>query len=308
MKRNSRLYKGIPILVLLCGSPVLAAAQQTATDFFKISLRAIDYKDYENVIFFANKALEINPKYAAAYWNRAIGYDGKNELDKSIKDYTTAITLYDNPTDLAVLYKNRGMEYDNMHKYDSAILDFNKAIEMNPALGYAYWNKGLAFDGLKKYDSAAANYTLAMNFFQPGGDLLQLYLQRGSDYNNLNEKKKAEADYRKVIKMATEPGYYSAYAMVMLDDKKGAIDEVHKFIPHDKFTPKDLKSAYFNAASIYSVLGNEVFATEYLDMALAEGYNDFVYISRDKDFDPMRDKEGFKNVIKKFTEKPVPKH
>jgi hypothetical protein len=287
-----------PVVFFISG-PMFA--QQTATDFFKISSRSFDYKDYDNAIFFANKALELNPKYGAAYWNLAMAYDSKGMYHKSSSNYSAAIKLYDNDKDQAALHKNRGMVYNELKNYDSAIYDFDIAIEMNLDYGNAYWNRGLAYDGLKKYKPAINDYTKAVQFMEPGEDMAQVYLQRGVDYALLNQKEKSDSDYHKVLKIMPEPGYYSAYAWLLLGSKNEALEQVNKFLAKAETKPDDLKYGYLNAASIYAMLNNETESLKYLDLAFKTGYSDFLYLQKDKDFDNIRDGEAYKALIKKHT-------
>jgi tetratricopeptide (TPR) repeat protein len=278
-------------------------AQQTATDFFKISQKSFEYKDYDNVIFFCNKALELNPRYGAAYWNRAIAYDCKAEYRKSTADYGQAIRLYDNSTDLAVLYKNRGMVYNTLKMYDSAIADFNKSLDFNPLSGYTWWNRALAFEGLNKPDSAVTNYSKAISLVQDNGDLSALYLLRGENYRVMGKKENAETDFHKVLEMNKEPGYFGAYALFLLGDNKAANENVLKSLSNASSKPKEIKNAYFNASAIYSVMHNSDDSLKYMELALKNGYNDFQYISKDRDFDNVRTNPRFIELQKKYNQK-----
>jgi tetratricopeptide (TPR) repeat protein len=59
---------------------------------FELCDAAIDFAEkgnYDRAIALFSKALEINPRYAAAYNNRGIAYaKGKGQYDKAISDYT----------------------------------------------------------------------------------------------------------------------------------------------------------------------------------------------------------------------------
>jgi tetratricopeptide (TPR) repeat protein len=278
-------------------------AQQTATDFFKISQKAFQYKDYDNVIFFTNKAIELNPDYGAAYWNRAIAYDCKGEYQKSIADYSKAIQLYDNDVDRSVLLKNRGMVFNTIKEYDSAILDFNRSILLKPDYSFAWWNKGISFDGLKKYDSAIAAYSKAMQYFQPGNDLAQLYLSRGIDYKNLGDKDKSTPDFKKVLDI-TEPGYYNAYALYMLGDEKKARESINKSLQNVKSAKTEAAmQLYFDAAAIFAVMNDVQECMKYMELAFKNGYNDFQFISKDKDFENVRDRGSFKELMRRYQTK-----
>ena len=52
-----------------------------------------DPKDIDNIIFIFNGAIQNNPNYAGAYYNRAIAYFYKNNYDKSWQDVRRAESL-----------------------------------------------------------------------------------------------------------------------------------------------------------------------------------------------------------------------
>ena len=63
------------------------------------------------------------------------------EYGKAIADYNKAIELDPNH---ASAYYNRGCAYGEIGAYDKAVADYNKAIELNPNDSWAYYNRGLA--------------------------------------------------------------------------------------------------------------------------------------------------------------------
>lgn len=83
-----------------------------------------------------------------------------NEFDKAISDYSKAIDI--NPNYLLAYY-NRGLAWINKEDYDKAIKDYDKAIEIDPNCAYAYADKASIERGLKKYDEAIENYNKAIN-------------------------------------------------------------------------------------------------------------------------------------------------
>jgi uncharacterized membrane protein YhaH (DUF805 family) len=89
-----------------------------------------------------NKAIEIAPDSADAFYNRGDAYDEMGEYGKAIADYNKAIELDPNH---ALAYHNRGCAYGEIGAYDKAIADYNKAIELNPNDSLAYYNRGLAY-------------------------------------------------------------------------------------------------------------------------------------------------------------------
>ncbi len=129
--------------------------------------------NYKHSIKDYNKAIELNPNYSKAYYNRGLSKynlakENKNNRDEynklineAIKDYDEAIKLDNNNLDA---YNNRGLtryylakeNKNNRDKYNKlineAIKDYDKTIEINKNYSNAYCNRGLA-----KYDLARLN-------------------------------------------------------------------------------------------------------------------------------------------------------
>jgi tetratricopeptide (TPR) repeat protein len=74
-----------------------------------------------------NKAIEINPKYAMAYYNRGIPHSNKGQYDKAIADYTKAIEL--NPK-YAGAYVNRGYVFNKIGQKEKACSDWKRACQL----------------------------------------------------------------------------------------------------------------------------------------------------------------------------------
>ncbi|MEN8123473.1 MAG: tetratricopeptide repeat protein, partial [Bacteroidota bacterium] len=86
------------------------------------------------------KAIELDPKYVSAYYNRGIVYGKQGKFPQAIQDNTKAIELEPKHVNA---YNNRGVAYDNQGNYTQAIHDYNKAIELDPKYVNAYHNRGL---------------------------------------------------------------------------------------------------------------------------------------------------------------------
>jgi tetratricopeptide (TPR) repeat protein len=104
------------------------------------------YKDgqLDRAISYYNKALEVEPRVALVYANRANAYSDKGELDRAIGDFSKAIEI--NPKD-AALYHDRGSTYFKKGDLDRAIVDYSKAIEINANLynGQFYNDRAVAY-------------------------------------------------------------------------------------------------------------------------------------------------------------------
>ena len=96
--------------------------------------RGSDYVNrgmYDDAIVELDKAIEINPNSAPAYYDRARAFVGKENLEKAIENYTMAISNYD-PEVIQVAYNNRGRAYQKMGNYKQAIEDYTAGIKAMP--------------------------------------------------------------------------------------------------------------------------------------------------------------------------------
>ena len=139
-----------------------------------------------------SKAIELDPYFAEAHFDRAHVYLWKKDFDKAIEDLNRAIEL--NP-DHALTYIQRGRTYSNEGCYARAIEDFNKAIELDPNnADDAYNNRGEAYGKQGELDKAIEDYTKA----------IELNPNNAAAYNNRSEAHRlqgnndlAEADRRR---------------------------------------------------------------------------------------------------------------
>jgi len=97
---------------------------QTAINYFKGIAHAIKGQ-HDQAIPYYNKALEINPRFASAYFSRGVAIaEGKGQYDEAISDYNKAIEI--NPR-FAKAIALRGYAYYSKGEYDKAWEDVHKA-------------------------------------------------------------------------------------------------------------------------------------------------------------------------------------
>ncbi|MGC8797108.1 MAG: tetratricopeptide repeat protein [candidate division WOR-3 bacterium] len=79
---------------------------EEAEQYFRLGNEAVArarfIKDLEKAIQYYTRAIELNPKFAEAYFNRWFAYSDKGEYDRGWADYNKAIEL--NPNITKVLY------------------------------------------------------------------------------------------------------------------------------------------------------------------------------------------------------------
>ncbi|MFO5470370.1 MAG: tetratricopeptide repeat protein, partial [Dolichospermum sp.] len=105
------------------------------------------------------KAIELDPKYAIAYYNLGIALSDQKKLDEAVAAYQKAIELDDK---LAIAYYNLGIALRDQKKLDEAVAAYQKAIELDPKYAIAYNNLGNALSDQKKLDEAVAAYQKAI--------------------------------------------------------------------------------------------------------------------------------------------------
>jgi Tfp pilus assembly protein PilF len=91
--------------VLLAASPVLADARQEAksqVDFgVNVALRGL----WREAIYRWEKAVQIDPTYAAAFNDLAVAYEHEGQLDKARKAYEKAIEIEPNNSQIRQNYE-----------------------------------------------------------------------------------------------------------------------------------------------------------------------------------------------------------
>jgi tetratricopeptide (TPR) repeat protein len=114
--------------------------------------------DLDGAIADFDRAVEINPKDDAPYYNRAQARGLKNDTAGAIADYTKAIELGStNPA----AYNNRGNARAENNDRDGAIADYTRAIELKPDYARAYYNRAMLRKEKGDAAGAAADFKRA---------------------------------------------------------------------------------------------------------------------------------------------------
>jgi tetratricopeptide (TPR) repeat protein len=104
------------------------------------------------------RAIELNPKDDAPYYNRAQAKWLKKDPAGAVADYTRAIELGStNPA----AYNNRGNARAENNDRDGAIADYTHAIELKPDYARAYYNRAVAKKEKGDAAGAAADFKRA---------------------------------------------------------------------------------------------------------------------------------------------------
>jgi tetratricopeptide (TPR) repeat protein len=175
-----------------------------------------------------------------------------------------------------------GITYSRLRFYTQAISAFNHSIGLNPKFSYSYNNIG-------------------------------------SVYFADNNKKKAEACFRKAISLKNDEASFHINLGTLLfenrDYEKG-LQELRKGLTLDPDIMRKSENASLVAAisqrntaeknyfmaRFYAAMGNVDRAVENLQQALANGFTNLEALRTEKDFDPIRQDEKFIAFVKYATQ------
>lgn len=186
---------------------------------------------YELAITDCSNVIEIEPNFAAAYFNRGFSYMLTNQYDQAIADFSMDIEIIPAATRS---YINRGTVFMKQQKYDAAINDFTKSIEINSKepqawlnrgltyiqqsnndlaisdcskaveLEETYWNAyfclGIAFSNQGKYELAITNFTKATEL-APVTNASVIYCMQGVTYTKMGDFESAITSFENGIKI-----------------------------------------------------------------------------------------------------------
>ena len=115
--------------------------------------------NYAGAIVDFTKAIEINPRHAAAYRARSEAYLAKGDYDGAIADYTKIIEMDPQET---FNYLYRGRAFHRKGDYNRAIADYTKIVEISPRFTGAHYDRGRAYEAQGRSAEAISDYRRAL--------------------------------------------------------------------------------------------------------------------------------------------------
>lgn len=220
-------------------------------------------------------------------------YDDLGDYDKALEYCNQAIALDSVKTNY--LYEKANI-LDNAGRTQEAIKTMSDYIANTPDEPAGYYQRGWFKDHFGDIEGALEDYTMAITL-QP--NVAYAYLNRGVLYRLKGENAKAESDFRQVVRLDSIPeeAECSFYAYYYLGQKDKAIEILNTILDKDK------KGNCYDAACLYSVMGEKEKALSYLRQSLEDGYRRFAHIKRDRDLNNIRNTEEFKVLMKEYEEK-----
>lgn len=220
-------------------------------------------------------------------------YDDLGDYDKALEYCNQAIAL--DSVKANYLYEKANI-LDNAGRTQEAIKTMSDYIANTPDEPAGYYQRGWFKDHSGDIEGALEDYTMAITL-QPNE--AYAYLNRGVLYRLKGENAKAESDCKQVVRLDSIPeeAECSFYAYYYLGQKDKAIEILNTILDKDK------KGNCYDAACLYSVMGEKEKALSYLRQSLEDGYRRFAHIKRDRDLNNIRNTEEFKVLLKEYEEK-----
>lgn len=216
-------------------------------------------------------------------------------------DYKQALTYIDQAIQLDSTYNYYFMQKANI-EYNAgmtkeAIADLDRYISNKPDHYSGYYRRGWLKDNAEDIDGAIEDYTMSI-VLEPS--YAYAYMNRGILYWKKNDKEATIADFKTTIELDTVPNDNSSaqYAYLYLEQITEAKEWMNKVLEKSSD-----KGNYYDAACLYSIIGEKKQAIDYLRLALEKGFRRFAHIERDNDLNNIRRLLAFKELLDTYKRK-----
>ncbi len=192
-------------------------APETYSKYYDKGIEYFNEDEYDKAIDSFNKAIELNPNYAEAYYERGRAYgnlevilnrDDKDYVAMAMEDFGRAIEL--NP-DHAAAYSRRGYSFALKEDFVKAFSDLEKSVALDPGYAGAYYYRGKAYFLKEDYDSAISDFKKAFeldsNDTQAKISEANAYYMRGAVYFSQRDNDSAFDDFDRAIKLNPDHDY-----------------------------------------------------------------------------------------------------
>jgi tetratricopeptide (TPR) repeat protein len=187
-------------------------------------------KRYEEAIECFNKAVEINPQYLEAWDRKGDTLDFLRRYEEAIECYTKVLEI---DPQYVEAWKRKGFALLNLGRNKEAIECCDKALEIDPQFSLAWNTKGLALNQLGRYEEAIECYNKALEI-DPQKDVI--WSNKGDTLVDLERYEKAIECYNKALEI--DPQYFSAwYGKEIALNKSGWMEEEKSTSSHEEGIP-----------------------------------------------------------------------
>jgi len=289
----------------------LTKRQTVNAQAYDLYLRGQDYlyrltkRSVEYAIQLFEKAIELDPRYAAAYAGCSSAYgqmyqwfSREEKYRAKAQELSFKALMYD--SNLPEAYAAMGLSYFIWGKFEEAAASSRKAIELDPDDFIAYWTLGRIHFSNGEHEQALAQFQRVIDikpgFYAAYADLAQTYERLG----RFEEMRAAEKTLVELL-----PNYllqnpddarariFFAATLARLGRKDEAMREGAAAL---ELSPGDPMMLY-NCACLYTRLDETERALDTLERAIGMGYENFRWMHQDPDLDPLRNEPRFQQLV-----------
>lgn len=222
---------------------------------------------------------------------------------EDLNDYPMALEYINRAIDLDSTYSNYQIERVQIEEFagmtDEALHDVNIYISNFPDDYFGYYKRGWLLDKYKdNLEKAIEDYTTSAAL-QPSYDYN--YLCRGQLYRRLGKEDLAIKDFNEVLKLDTVPseqGNTRQYALFYLGDTIKSIEWMNRILTCDSLDDKS--GNLYDAACLYSLMGNTKQSLEYMRQCLDLGWSRFTHARKDDDLKNLRELPEFEEMLQQY--------
>ncbi len=285
----------------------LTKRQTVNAQAYDLYLRGQDYlyqltkRGVENAIQLFEKAIELDPRYAAAYaacssaYGQMYQYFARDEKYRvRAQELSFKALMYDG--NLPEAYTAMGLSYFLWGKLEEARASSRKAIELAPEDFIAHWTLGRIHFTNGEFEQA---YDLFRRVTELKPTFVSGYEDLAQTCDQLGRRDESRATRNRVLELL--PNYLLqnpddsrarmiyAIELALIDKKDDSLRESSRALEISGDDPMML----YNCACLHSRLGEYPRAMEMLRQAVAKGQVNFQWMRHDPDLTPLRDSADF---------------
>jgi tetratricopeptide (TPR) repeat protein len=176
------------IIGLIPLSMISKRRRKRAVPHFEEGVARHQSGDLNGAIESYGKAVEIDPKFVAAFHFRGKAYSGLGDAKAAISEQTKAIRI---EPKFAEALMDRGILMRDTGNFDGSISDFSRVIKLNKKDASAYYNRGLSYLGKNDARRAIADFSKVI---EAAPEFPDAYRQRALAYGRMGDAERAQAD------------------------------------------------------------------------------------------------------------------
>jgi len=289
----------------------LTKRQTVNAQAYDLYLKGQDYlyrmtkRNVERAIQLFEKAIELDPRYAAAYAGCSSAYGQmywlfarEQKYHDRAQELSFKALMYDN--NLAEAYTAMGMSYFIGGKFEEASASSRKAIELDPEDSVAYWTLGRIHFSNGEFEQAYGLYRRVIDL-KP--EFLSAYVDLRMTCEQLGRQDEAVQIRNKLLELfpthllqnPDDARAHMLYALVLagVGRREESLRESRQAL---ELSPGDPVMLY-NCTCLYARSGEIRQAIDTLRLAIEAGYVNFAWIKQDPDVNPLRENPDFQALI-----------